>query len=295
MPGSVKGNLLPSIAKELGISNVVIHSVTSHDTASAVVSVPSTDDAFIYISSGTWSLMGAELKAPIVDDESYKLNFTNEKGINGTVRFQKNIMGLWIVQECICQWQREGINIDFKAIDAQINTVPKFKSFIDPDDGLFISPGNMPSRVREFCAKTNQDVPNNNIEVIQCIIQSLAMRYRETLEKIEALTKIKSEQIYIIGGGVKDINLCKSTANATGRTVLAGPIEATAIGNIVVQLMGLGEINSLKEAREIVKKSFSVCVYTPDETQEWNEVGVSTERLHFDALFQIPNPDRKVM
>jgi rhamnulokinase/L-fuculokinase len=271
MPGSIKGKLLPDISSELGIANIPILSAASHDTASAVASVPSTEDEFIYISSGTWSLMGAELKTPIVNDESYKFNFTNEKGANGTTRFQKNIMGLWIVQECIRQWKREGLDLDFKTIDMEIDNVEKFKSFIDPDDDLFISPGNMPKRIKDFCIKTGQEIPSNNIEIIQCIIQSLAMRYRETLGKIELLTGIKSDKIYLIGGGVKDINLCKSTASSTGKIVMAGPIEATAIGNIIVQLMGLGEIASLKEARQIISNSFSVNTYTPSKKEKWDD------------------------
>ncbi len=271
-PGEKVGELTEEIAEELGVARIPVMAVASHDTGSAVASVPVVDqDDFIYISSGTWSLMGVELKEPIVSEKSRKFNFTNEGGVNKTIRFLKSIMGLWLVQESRRQWGREGELLSFGELADLASKEKPFVSFIDPDYEDFQTPGNMPEKIRNYCRKTNQPVPETKGEVVRCITQSLAFKYRKTIEDMEEVTNKKYSVINIVGGGIQDKMLCQFTANATGRTVEAGPVEATAIGNAIVQAMAAGVVKDLNEGRKIIKNSFDIAKYEPQDSEEWNK------------------------
>ncbi|MBO5511015.1 MAG: rhamnulokinase, partial [Clostridia bacterium] len=262
-PGYNLGGLLPSITDEVGKNNINVYTVASHDTASAVMAVPSQADDFIYISSGTWSLMGMELPQPLINDATRAANFTNEGGINGTIRFLKNIMGLWIIQESRRQWKREGKDYSFAQMEAWAKEAAPFQSLINPDDASFNTPGNMPEKIREFCRKTGQHVPETTGEVVRCIYESLALKYRHTVENIQNLRGKKATMINVVGGGTKDHFLSQMTADACGLEVSAGPEEATSIGNLLAQMMAVGAIKNLSEARQVVANSFEVKHYTP--------------------------------
>lgn len=270
-PGEQVGVLKADLAEELGVGQIPVIAVASHDTGSAVASVPVVDqDDFIYISSGTWSLMGVELDAPNVSAGALEHNFTNEGGVNRTIRFLKNIMGLWLIQESRRQWDREGELLSFDELEQQANAAEPFASLIDPDYPAFQTPGNMPRRIREFCEKTGQKVPQTKGEVVRCIAESLAFKYRNTIEGMEEVTGKKYNAVNIVGGGIKDKMICRFTANATKRTVQAGPVEATSIGNVIVQAMAVGAVRDLKEGRRIVRDSFDIAVYEPEDAAAWD-------------------------
>jgi len=270
-PGEKIGVLKEELANELGVGRIPVVAVASHDTGSAVASVPVTDsDDFIYISSGTWSLMGVELDKPNISNEALLHNFTNEGGVDKTIRFLKNIMGLWLIQESRRQWDREGTLLSFDELENEAREATPFASLIDPDYYEFQTPGNMPKRIMEYCKKTGQKVPSTKGEVIRCIAESLAFKYRKTVEGMEAVTGKKYSVINIVGGGIKDKMLCAFTANATKRKVSAGPVEATSIGNVIVQGIAMGAIKDLDEGRKIVKNSFPVDTYLPTDSDAWD-------------------------
>ena len=272
MPGTVIGELSDDICEELGCPKIPVVAVGSHDTASAVASVPVTEDyKYAYISTGTWALMGSELDSPNVTDTTFQYDFTNEGGVCGKIRFLKNIMGLWIIQESKRQWAREGKNFTFDDLEQAAWSAEPFQSFIDPDCEDFAAPGNMPRRIREFCKRTGQHVPEGEGEIIRCVAQSLAFKFRMVADAIEDITKEPLSAVHMVGGGIKDTMVCRFTASATGKTVLAGPVEATSTGNAVVQLMALGKIGSLTEGRQIVKNSFPVKTYEPEDAENWNK------------------------
>lgn len=261
--GTCLGGLSDAVSAELGGTKLDVYHVASHDTASAVISVPATEPDFVYISSGTWSLMGTELTSPLINGETRRLNFTNEGGALGTIRFLKNIMGLWIVQESRRQWKREGKDYSFADLQRMAEAEAPLQSFIDPDNALFATPGDMPRRVVEYCKKTGQRVPENEGQIVRTIMESLALRYRATAEGIAELRGKPATAIHIVGGGTKDTFLCRLTADACGIPVVAGPVEATSIGNLCMQLVGKGELTGLAEARELVRRSFDTTVYEP--------------------------------
>ena len=269
--GTVIGSLSPELAKELGVGEIPVIAAAGHDTQAAIVSVPAETSDYAYISCGTWSLMGIESETPIINEKSDALAFTNEAGVDNKTTFLKNIMGLWLVQESKRQWDREGKSYSFAQLETMAVEAKPFESFIDPEDDFFMAPGDMPDRIREYCRKTNQPVPQTEGEIMRCIYQSLALKYRQTLESLEEVKGGELPVIHMIGGGIKDQMLCQLTANATGRKVAAGPVEATSIGNLMVQAMALGEVKDLQEARQVVKQSFSVKVYEPQEVVAWNE------------------------
>lgn len=270
-PGASVGKLLPQVQGEVGRLDAEVLTVASHDTASAVIAVPTQEKEFLFISSGTWSLMGTELDAPKINAETEKYNFTNEGGVNNTIRFLKNIMGLWLIQESRRQWRREGKEYSFAELEALAKEAKPFKCFIDPDHPGFVAPGDIPTRVREFCQKTGQYVPETVGEIMRCIYESLAMKYRYAAETIGKLTGISPRVIHVVGGGTKDGFLSQMTADACGIPVCAGPEEATAIGNLLVQLMAAGEAKTLSDARAIVAASFACKHYAPQNTAAWDE------------------------
>lgn len=271
-PGTDMGALLPQVQSETGKTAARVLTVASHDTASAVIAVPTQAEDFIYISSGTWSLMGTELSEPLIDAESRAANFTNEGGACGKIRFLKNIMGLWILQESRRQWKREGKDHSFAQMEAWAKECEAFRSLVDVDDPSFATPGDMPEKIRAYCRRTGQPVPETVGEVVRCIYESLALKYRGVAESLMALTGKRASVIHVVGGGTKDRFLSQLTADACGIPVCAGPEEATAIGNLMMQLMAAGEVSGLSEARRVVAASFETKQYHPTADRNmWDE------------------------
>ena len=268
--GTVVGEIREGICQELGINPAKVIAVAAHDTASAVVAVPTEDEDFVFISCGTWSLFGTELKEAIINDNTYEMNVSNEGGYGNTYLFLKNIIGLWLAQESRRQWIREGKEYSFGELETMALEVKPFQSFIDPDASQFNSVGDIPARIREYCRETGQQIPESAGDIMCCINQSLAMKYRYTLEQIEKCTGKHYNAIHMIGGGIQSELLCQMTANACNRKVIAGPVEATALGNIAVQLITLGEITDVKEARKIVAESEVIRTYDPQNEEQWN-------------------------
>lgn len=269
--GNVAGTLQKSIQDELGVKEIPVIAVASHDTGSAVISAPldHADDA--YISSGTWSLLGIESEKPIINDTTLNLNYSNEGGINRIARLLKNIMGLWVYQECRRAWNKEGISVSFDQMDALAEAAAPFQAYIDVDDEAFYSPGKMPQKVIAYCEKTGQKAPTDMGSVVRIVQESLALKYRSVVEGLEEITGRKVPVLHIVGGGCKNMMLSQFTANILNRPVTAGPIEATAIGNVMSQLIALKEVDDLHQAREVVKQSFPTETYQPENTDQWEE------------------------
>lgn len=270
-PGTQLGTLLPSVAAETGLAAVPIIAPACHDTGSAVAAVPAQGNDWAYISSGTWSLMGIEVPAPIITKQALDLNFTNEGGVENTFRFLKNIMGLWLVQECRRTWAQAGEKMSYTQITQLAEKAKPFTALIDPDDDVFLPPGDMPDRIIDYCKRTGQTLPSDVGEILRCTLESLALKYRWVLEKLEVVRGKAIDVIHIVGGGAQNGTLCQFTADAAGTPVIAGPIEATAIGNIAVQAIACGSIGSISEAREVVRRSFSVSLYEPQNSPGWDE------------------------
>lgn len=269
--GTKVGFLSKEICEECGVPSVPVIAVCEHDTQSAISAVPCPEGEFAFISSGTWSLFGTELEKAVVNDTTYEINVTNEGGYDFSTGFLKNIIGLWLIQESRRQWAREGENYSYADLEKLALEAEPFKCFIDPDAPEFVPHGNLPERVREYCRKTNQYVPETVGEIMRCIYESLAMKYRETFDKIKECTGKDYPVIHVIGGGTKDTLLCQLTANSCGCDVKAGPIEATVLGNLAVQLISHGEIKDIKEAREIIASSENVVTYIPQDADLWSE------------------------
>ncbi|MFV0401466.1 MAG: rhamnulokinase [Oscillospiraceae bacterium] len=269
-PGTVTGSLSQDICEELGVPAVPVIAVGEHDTASAVVSVPAKGKDFIYVSCGTWSLFGTELDVPLRSDTAREHNVTNEGGVAGTIRFLKNISGLWMIQESRRQWIREGREFSYAELEKMALACEPFQCFIDPDDPRFTPQGNHPRRVREYCRETGQHVPESEGEIMRCIYESLALKYRYTREMITQCTGKEYGAIHIVGGGTKDNLLCQMTANATGLPVTAGPIEATALGNVAVQLIAVGQLADVAEARKVIAGSQQLFQYESADHEIWN-------------------------
>ena len=270
-PGTVRGTLLASVANELRLASIPVIAVASHDTASAVVSVPSEGSDHAYLSSGTWSLLGVETAMPAVHEKALQWNFTNEGGFGGTYRLLRNVMGLWIVQECRRQWNAEGDPIGFEEMVEIAGQAAPLASFVDPDDGSFYNPGDMPIKVRQYCTNTGQRIPGSKGEIVRCVFESLALKYRWVVEKIEDITGRRIERLYLVGGGVKNQLLNQFTANALNRTVIGSLSEATAVGNLMVQAYALGEVSGVEQIREVVRNSFPTTTFLPQETNRWDD------------------------
>ena len=267
--GAVIGQLSDDICEELGVPKADIISVASHDTQSAITAAPCEYDDFAFISCGTWSLFGTEVKEPILNEASKKLNVTNEGGYDYTIAFLKNICGLWLIQESRRQWIREGKEYSYADLEKMALECEPFKCFIDPDAPEFAPMGNIPKRVQEYCEKTNQYVPQTVGEIMRCIYESLAMKYRYTFDGIKDCTGKNYDRIHVMGGGTKDKLLLSMTAQSCNVDVYGGPIEATALGNIAVQLMSSGAISDIKQARKIIADGENLKLYTPDDRDEW--------------------------
>ncbi len=265
LPGTVRGTLLPDIARECGVGQIPVIAVGGHDTASAVAAVPARDSDFAYISSGTWSLLGVEIPGPKCEEGVMNANYTNEGGVNGSIRLLKNIMGLWIIQECKREWDRRSDAVDFAGLVELAVKAPAFKAMIDVDDQCFMAPGDMPARIQEYCRKTGQDVPQGRGEISRVVYESLALKYRWAIERLEQdILKKPIKSLNIVGGGSKNILLNKFTAEAIKRPVITGPSEGTVIGNLLMQAIALGGIEDIWALRKVVEASFPTDTYLPE-------------------------------
>ncbi|MCQ5387075.1 rhamnulokinase [Hungatella hathewayi] len=272
LPGAVKtGSLRPGLQKELGVPAVDVIAVAGHDTESAMAAVPARGDDFLFISCGTWGLLGTELKEPVIDERSRQFNITNEAGLEGKYAFLKNIIGLWLIQESRRQWIREGKEYGFGELEAMAVGQEPLKYLINPDAPEFVPSGDIPERIREFCRRTGQPVPQTEGEIVCCIDQSLALAYRKAMDEIKACTGKQYPVIHLIGGGAQSGLLCQMTANACGLPVVAGPVEATVYGNAMAQFLALGELGSLAQARNALADTLDQIVYEPHDKALWEE------------------------
>lgn len=277
-PGTVLGKIKKDIAEETGINkSAQIITPLTHDTGSAVAAVPIDMGAFqegewAYLSSGTWSLLGVELKEPLINKNVMEYNFTNEGGIGGSIRFLKNLSGLWIIQECKKVWDKEEDILSWDLIAEKSSKAPKFQTIINPDDPMFLNPPNMIEAIRQFCAKTGQDFPEDKGSIARTVFESLALRYKHALLQMEELLGKKVKILHVIGGGSQNNVLNQFTASALQIPLKAGPKEATAIGNLLVQMLALGEIEDVKELRQIVRDSFPIKEFEPKNSDEWEDI-----------------------
>lgn len=268
-PGTVLGDVQKVFRDELGLPKLRIVAPGSHDTASAVAAVPAEGDRHAYLSSGTWSLMGLELQKPMLTEQAAALNFTNEGGVCDTIRFLKNICGLWLVQESRRIWNQAGPEIGFDALRAEAMAATPMTCLINPDHADFSTPGDMPARIAAFCRRTRQKAPATRGAVMRTIYESLALRYRDVLGKLEQLSGRSLDVLHIVGGGVRDTTLNQFTADALQRPVVAGPVEATALGNVLVQMIASGDLASLEEGRALVRRSFPTRTFEPGDAAPW--------------------------
>jgi rhamnulokinase len=269
-PGSILGMLLPDIAGPTSLAGTNVIAPACHDTGSAVASI-SARDGTAFLSSGTWSLLGTELDSPVITPDALRLNFTNEGGVNGTTRLLKNVMGLWMVQGCRQSWAAQGHSYDYAELTRLASEEKSFRHLVDPDDESFLHPTDMLTAVDGFCARTHQPVPRGPGAYVRAVLESLAFKYRVVLRNLEQVTGKRIEQIRIVGGGSNNRLLNQLTADATGRRVLAGPAEATALGNVAIQILATGGATSLQEVRAIVDRSFPTEVFDPLETDKWDQ------------------------
>jgi len=261
-PGTVLGPVAESIAASTGLRHVPVIATAGHDTAAAVAAVPAEGRHWAYISSGTWSLVGVEETAPLISERSLEANFTNEGGVGGTVRFLKNVSGLWLVQGCRKAWMVEGA-VTYGELTREAAEAPPFAALIDPDDPGFLNPPDMPEAIAAYCRRTGQKTPGTRAAMVRSLLESLALKYRQVIGELRRVLGHPIEKIHVIGGGSQNELLCQLTADATGLPVLAGPAEATAIGNILVQAMAVGRLSSPAEIRTIIRRSFDLKSYRP--------------------------------
>jgi rhamnulokinase len=269
-PGSIIGTLLPAIAGHSSSASTAVIAPACHDTGSAVAAI-SARDGTAFLSSGTWSLLGTELDSPVITPDALRLNFTNEGGVNGTTRLLKNVMGLWMLQGCRQNWTAQGHSYDYRELIELATRESSFRHLLDPDDESFLHPSNMLEAINHFCTRTHQPVPQQPGAYVRSVLESLAFKYRFVLRNLEHVSGKHIEQIRIIGGGSKNRLLNQLTADATGRKVLAGPAEATALGNVAMQILATGGASSLQEVRAIVDRSFPTEVFEPLDTDKWDQ------------------------
>ena len=270
IPETLFAPLVPSgtVVGRYGTAKVI--AAAGHDTQCAVAALPTPEKGTAFLSCGTWSLLGCELDAPILTEESRRLALSNERGANGTIHYLKNIIGLWLIQESRRQWKREGTSYSYAELEQLALAAEPLRSLIDPDAPEFTPPGDLPGRVQNFCRRTAQPVPETVGQIMRCIYESLAFKYRYALEQLEQSTGQRFTTLHILGGGTKDGLLCRMTADCTGRTVLAGPAEATALGNMLIQLVTLGALRDLDEGRALIARTEGVKRFAPGERTAWN-------------------------
>jgi sugar (pentulose or hexulose) kinase len=284
-PGTIVGQLTDAVCGKIGCEPIPVIAVASHDTASAVAAVPARDNNWAYLSSGTWSLCGVEVPGPIINDKTFEYSFTNEGGVANTIRLLKNIMGLWLVQQCKKQWQKDGVELSYDELTGMAQKTEPFTAYIDPDYSKFLSPGDMPEKINDHLAQTGQKTINDKGQVIRVILESLAFKYRWTVEKLEDIIGDKIDCLHIVGGGIQNELLCQFTANAVGIRVIAGPVEATASGNILMQARATRQIETLQQAREIVRNSFELKEYQPQNVSLWQE-----QYSRIKNILKLPRP-----
>jgi rhamnulokinase len=273
-PGSDLGQLLPHVTDEVGLEpqqGPRVIAPACHDTGSAVAAVPAAAPDFAWISSGTWSVVGAEVPEPVINEQSLAYNFTNEGGVCDTFRFSRNVMGLWLVQECRRTWAQQGQEYSYKTLTERASEATPFQAVLDPDYGEFFKPGDMPARIQGYCRMTDQPVPQTKGAIVRCALEGIALKYRWVLERLEEMLGHCLAPLYIVGGGTQNRLLSQFTADAVGRQVITGPVEATATGNILMQMMALGHIDSLAEGRQITRSSFELQTFDPGDRQGWDE------------------------
>ena len=269
LPAKIFGEIVQPGTRLGDYNGIPVIAPAAHDTGSAVIAVPTTTENYAYLSSGTWSLIGLEVRDPVINDASYEANVTNEGGAYGTFRLLKNVMGLWLAQQCRATWRQQGAEYSYDQLTAEAAQAAPFRRLIDPDDDLFLPPGDMPSRIRDFCQRTGQPTPESVGDVMRTVYESLALKYRYALDRLVNLTGKQVDHLHIIGGGTQNKLLNQMTANATGRTVITGPVEATALGNAIVQFIALGEIDNVTQAREILSRTVGTEIYDPQNTADW--------------------------
>jgi len=271
-PGHRVGEVLGASKEKVRCGDLPVYTVGSHDTASAVAGVPAGSGGdFVYLSSGTWSLMGVEIDHPLCDQESDQLGFTNEFGVSRDIRYLKNISGLWIVQECRRHWQSGGDDFDYNQLTSMAREARPFSAILDVDDPVFSTIGKMPEKIAERCIHSGQVAPQSKNEIVRSSLEGLALKYREVLENLRRKTGKSLQQLHIVGGGTQNELLNQMTADSTGCEVLTGPIEATGVGNVVVQMMAQGEVTSLADARELISLSFEPKRYEPNQSNQWKD------------------------
>jgi rhamnulokinase len=281
--GTRLGPVSEEVARDTGLVGGSVVATATHDTAAAVAAVPLRGDRSAYVSVGTWSLVGVETRETVITDAAYQANITNEGGVDGTFRVLRNVTGLWLLHECRRSWSLAGRDYPFEELVALARSAQPLRSFVDPNDPVFAEPGDMPSRIVDYCARTGQLPPQDEGAIVRCIFESLALKHAESVDVIGRVTGRDLDEIHIVGGGANNELLCRWTADAAGRSVLAGPAEATLFGNLLVQMMALGEISSLEEGREIVRRSMTPVVYDPTASAAWREA-----RERFAALGALP-------
>jgi len=266
-PGTVIGTLTEKMAKEIDCPRIPVIAVASHDTASAVAAVPSEEKSnWAYLSSGTWSLMGVESAAAVINDKTFAYPFTNEGGVDEKIRLLKNIMGLWLLQECKKHWQKQGIDLSYNQLTALAAKAKSGSASIDVDNSCFLAPGDMPRRLNDYLAKTGQKTIDDKGQMVRMILENLARKYAETINQLEDITGTRLDRLHVVGGGSQNDLLNQLTADATGKIVIAGPVEAAAIGNILMQAIATGRITAISQARELVRRSFTPKQYRPQNT-----------------------------
>lgn len=270
-PGTTIGHISDEVIAETGIAPIPIIAVAGHDTASAVAAIPASDHNFAYLSSGTWSLMGIETDTPIINEETYRLNISNEGGVAKTIRLLKNISGMWLLEECLRCWRKKGIEYSYDQIVSMARQATPFTCYIDPDDPTFAHPQDMPDAIADYCLRTAQEPPKSHAQFVRCIFESLALKYRAVLTMFGKLAPFPIERLHVIGGGSRNALLSQMTADAIGLPVIAGPAEATAIGNIMLQASAAGLASSIPEMRRIIAASISTEQYLPHDHNSWSK------------------------
>ena len=271
MPGHRIGTLRPELAAACGVPELPVVAVAGHDTASAVAAVPAANERFAYLSSGTWSLMGIEVREPFINEQTERYNFTNEGGVEGTTRLLKNITGMWILEQCLRKWKDEGRDYTYPEIVKMATGAAPFRTMIDPDDASFAAPGDMPAAIRAYCERTGQPAPDGDSAMIRAIFESLALKYRFVLDRFRSLAPFEIERLHVIGGGSKNALLNQFTADSLGIPVTAGPSEATAVGNIMLQARAAGCVGTLQEMRTLIARCIPTESFTPGDTAAWDE------------------------
>lgn len=268
-PGTVLGPIREEVAAFIGRAGIPVVATACHDTASAVAGIPMIGSGNLWLSSGTWSIMGVEATEAITTPEAFELGFCNELGVDGSVRFLKNISGLWLIQECKRQWELDGEKFGYAEMAEMANDAEPFTAFIDPDDASFASPGEMPAKIRAYCEKTGQPVPANHGQVLRVASESLALKYRVVYDRVRKLTGRDFTRLHAGGGGIQNELLSQATANALGIEVVAGPVEATSCGNVITQMVGTGHLPDIKTGRDLIRRSFEFRIFAPSDSAAW--------------------------